>query len=44
MDKKNERNKNPVLSAKAVKKSPRIGKINLQEEKFFAYEKQKSHN
>lgn len=40
-DKKVEKQK---ISTEHLKKNPRIGKIELAEERFFAYEKQKSHN
>ncbi len=32
------------ISTEYLKKNPRIGKIGLEEERFFAYEKQSSHN
>mgnify|MGYP006922159268 CR=1 FL=1 len=32
------------ISVEHLTKNPRIGKIEIEEQKFFAYEKQKSHN
>ena len=32
------------LSLKNLKKNPRIKEIRIEDEKFFAYEKQKAHN
>lgn len=39
-----ERVEKQKISIEHLKKNPRIGKIELEEERFFAYEKQKSHN
>ena len=32
------------ISTEFLKKNPRIGKIDVGEERFFAYEKQRAHN
>lgn len=32
------------LTLKNLKKNPRIVELKVEEEKFFAYEKQRSHN
>lgn len=32
------------LSVKHLTNAPRLGEIKLEDEKFFAYEKQKAHN
>jgi hypothetical protein len=41
---KTEDKKKPVISTEHLKKNPRISKIKLQDQRFFAYEKQRSHN
>ena len=41
---KSKINKQKNLSVKNLPKNPRLTEIKLEDEKFFAYEKQKSHN
>lgn len=33
-----------TLSVKHLKKNPRLVEVKLEDEKFFAYEKQRAHN
>lgn len=37
-------NEQKTLSVKNLQKNPRLAEIKLEDEKFFAYEKQRAHN